>query len=105
MAEKEFKKPPCLFLAALGEPARNEAFRIMCALQRLGVTVEMDYEGKSLKSQMRRSDKFNSQFTLIIGEEELEKGRGVLKNMLAGIQEEIPLIVAEIFGKVYGQSV
>jgi histidyl-tRNA synthetase len=100
LAEKDFKKRPDLFIAALGEPARDVAFRLMCALQRLGVTVEMDYEGKSLKSQMRRSDKFNAHFTLIIGEDEMAKGRAILKDMDLGSQQEIPHVAEEIYNKV-----
>jgi histidyl-tRNA synthetase len=100
LAEKEFKKRPDMFIASLGEPSRDFAFRLMCALQRMGIAVEMDYEGKSLKSQMRRSDKFNAHFTLIIGEDEMAKGRAILKNMDMGSQEEIPHGVEEIFLKV-----
>lgn len=102
LAEKDFKKRPDLFIAALGEAAQELAFRLMCALQRLNVSVEIDYEGKSLKSQMRRSDKFNASFTLIIGEDELGKGRAILKNMDAGTQEEVTLTKEEIAGRLKG---
>jgi len=102
LAEQDFKRSPDLFIAALGEPARDQAFRLMSSLQRIGVSVETDYEGKSLKSQMRRSDKFNARFTLIIGEEELAIGRGFLKSMSAGTQEETPFTVEEIYLKVKG---
>ena len=100
LAEQDFKKRPDLFIAAIGNAAQELAFGLMCALQRLNVSVEIDYEGKSLKSQMRRSDKFNARFTLIIGEEEIAKGRAMLKNMDAGNQEEVPLIKEEIAGKL-----
>jgi histidyl-tRNA synthetase len=96
LAEQQFSKRPDLFIAALGEEARKRAFQIMTGLQRRGVRVEFDYEGKSLKSQMRRSDKFLSRFTLIIGEDELVRERGMLKNMDAGSQEELPLTVDAI---------
>jgi len=96
LAEREFGKRPDLFIAALGEPAQETAFRLMCSLQQSGIAVEIDYEGKSLKSQMRRSDKFNSRFTLIVGEDELIKGTAVLKNMDAGTQGEVPLISDDI---------
>lgn len=96
LAEQEFRKRPDLFIAALGEEAQWEAFRLMAGLQRRGVRVEIDYEGKSLKSQLRRSDKFNARFTLIIGEDELAKGRGALKNMDAGSQEEVSLSIEAI---------
>lgn len=102
LAEKDFKKRPDIFIASMGEDARDTAFRLMCALQRLEVTAECDYEGKSLKSQMRRSDKFNARFTLIIGEDELKMGRGTLKNMDAGTQAEVPLIAGEISQIVKG---
>ena len=62
----------------------------------------MDYEGKSLKSQMRRSDKFDSRFTLIIGEDELARGRANLKEMDAGTQEEVPFAAEEIARRVKG---
>ena len=104
LSEKRFKKTPDLFIAALGEKARYEAFRIMSSLQRKGISVEIDYEGKSLKSQMRRSDKFSARFTLIIGEDELSKGKGVLKNMDAGCQEETPLDEEIIYKKVWGEK-
>ncbi len=102
LAEEEFRKRPDLFVAALGDDAQAEAFRLMCALQKLGVAVEMDYEGKSLKSQMRRADKFNARFTLIIGGDEIAKGAAQLKNMDAGIQEEVTLAAEAVAGKVKG---
>ena len=99
---EEFTKRPDIFIAALGEPAQDTAFRIMCELQRLALAVECDYEGKSLKSQLRRADKFNARFTLIIGEDELGKGKGPLKNMDAGTQEEVLLSAPEIARIVKG---
>jgi len=102
LAGREFKKRPDLFIASIGEAAAREAFRIMSFLQRGGVSVEIDYEGKSLKSQMRRSDKYNSRYTLIIGDEELAKGRVILKNMDSGQQEETELVDAVIQEKVTG---
>lgn len=100
LAGRDFRKRPDLFIASIGEAAAGEAFRIMNTLQRQGISVEIDYEGKSLKSQMRRSDKFNSRFTLIIGEEELAKGRVILKDMDSGGQEETELIDTLIFEKL-----
>ena len=100
LAEKEFRKRPDLFIAALGQAAQDLAFLLMTSLQRQGVAVEIDYEGKSLKSQMRRSDKFNARFTLIIGEDELAGGRANLKEMDAGSQEEVPLAADEIARRV-----
>jgi histidyl-tRNA synthetase len=89
---------PDLFIAAHGEAAGDEAFRLMTLLQRQGFRVEIDYEGKSLKSQMRRADKFKVRYTLIIGEDELVTGSGMLKAMDAGSQEEIRLEATTLAG-------
>jgi len=102
LADQEFARRPDLFIAALGEPAHAEAFRLMTALQRAGASVEIDYEGKSLKSQMRRADKFKSRFTLIIGGDEMERGSAPLKEMDAGSQSEVALDPAALLGIIKG---
>ena len=82
---------PELFLAAIGEEASRQAFLLMSRLQRHGVYAEMDYEGKSLKAQMRRAGKLQARRVLILGEEELARQVGQLKDMDAGTQREVPL--------------
>lgn len=89
--DKEFIRHPHLFIAALGKGSNEEAYRIANQLHLEGIRAEFDYEGKSLKSQMRRADKFKARYVLILGEEELKKGRAVLRNMEDKSQEELPL--------------
>ena len=89
--EKEFILRPHLFVAALGEGSLKEAYRIINQLHLEGIRAESDYESKSLKSQMRRADKLKARYALILGEEELKKGKAVLRNMETKSQEEIPM--------------
>src|SRR4030066_61548 len=70
-----------LFIAALGERAQKMAFGLTNELRRAGISTEMDYNGKSLKSQMKRADKLNSSFTLIVGDKEMDEKRVELRNM------------------------
>ena len=93
---QQFQSRPDLFIAAHGSAAQELAFALMCQLQRRGLQVEIDYEGKSLKSQMRRADKFNSRFTLIIGEDELTRGSAMLKNMTTGEQADVVLQAEQV---------
>ncbi|MDY0269573.1 MAG: histidine--tRNA ligase [Trichloromonas sp.] len=88
---------PELFLAALGEEATRYTFGLMSRLQRRGLHVEMDYEGKSLKAQLRRADKLMAKRVLIIGEEELARRQGQLRTMETSTQESIPLDNIEDF--------
>ena len=89
--DKNFIQHPHLFVAALGEESYKEAYQLINQLHLQGVRAELDYEGKSLKSQMRKADKLKALFVLILGEEELKRGRVVLRNMETKSQEEIPL--------------
>lgn len=100
LSERDFSRRPDLFIAALGDEARDTAFSLMSGLQRKGVSVEFDYEGKSLKSQLRRADKCNARFTLIIGGDELAAKSGPLKEMDAGIQEPVALTLEALCRRI-----
>ena len=59
------------FVAGLGEQPRAAAFLLVQQLRGLGLEAEMDYEGRSLKSQMRRADKSGARYVIILGEDEM----------------------------------
>ena len=80
-----------LFIAALGEKAQVKAFELANQLHLKGIKAEIDYEGRSLKAQMRRANKLGARYVLIVGENELETGRAVLRDMERKVQEEISL--------------
>jgi histidyl-tRNA synthetase len=96
LGEKEFSHRPDLFMATMGAGERAFAFRLMHELLQQGLRVEMDYEGKSLKSQMRRADKLNARYSVVIGESELASGRATFKQMADGQQIECRLIEADV---------
>ena len=104
--EKGLSSGPSLFIAALGEEPRREAFRISYTLNRAAVRTMMDYEGRSLKAQMRRADKNGARYVLILGEDEQRAGKAILRDMADGRQEEIPLpsICEHILGKIQGET-
>jgi histidyl-tRNA synthetase len=93
---REFVSTPDLFIATLGAGERDAAFRLMDGLLKSGVRVEMDYEGKSLKSQMRRADKLKARYSVVIGQDELTSDRAVFKRMADGVLAEAALVVEEI---------
>ena len=80
-----------LFVALLGDQAKEMGFPLVQELRLAGLFVEMDYESKSLKAQMRRADKLGATHVLILGEDELAKGMATMRNMEAGTQEEVSL--------------
>ncbi len=70
-----------IFVAALGETAQKKGFALTHRLRQAGLTVIMDHQDRSLKNQMKQAGRANARYALILGEEELAKGRAVLRNM------------------------
>jgi histidyl-tRNA synthetase len=90
--EKEaVRRSPLVFLAALGDSARRRGFLLVQELRGLGIETELDYEGRSLKSQMRRADKLGVRLVLILGEEEMNRGEIQLRDMAGKSQNLLPL--------------
>jgi len=83
--------PPALFLATLGKDAEEFAFKVLHQLQREGIYAEMDFTGRSLKAQLRRADKLNCRYTIMIGDNELSEGSAQLKRMADGDQQAVQL--------------
>jgi histidyl-tRNA synthetase len=97
LAEKDFAQQPDLFIATMGAGERAFAFRLMHDLLARGGRVEMDYEGKSLKSQMRRANKLGARYSVVIGGNEVSSGRAAFKRMADGEQIEAGLEAGEVF--------
>ena len=82
---------PALFIAALGEEAVALVMPVVHALRNDGIRVETDYAGASLKSQMKKADKYGAAFTLIVGEQEMHSKTAVLRNMATKEQVAVSL--------------
>ncbi len=81
---------PDLFIAPLGEEARRWAFRLAALLRERGLKVESDYEGRSLKALLRQADRLSARWALILGEQELQEQRALLKDLTSGTQLSLP---------------
>ena len=84
-------KKPDLFIAALGETADRASFKWMAALRKKGIWVELDYTSKGLKSQMKKAGRLGAEKVLIVGDDELDSGRGILRDMVTKEQVEVDL--------------
>ncbi len=89
-AEQEVRTPD-LFIAALGDTAEKKAFNWVNDLRRTGIWVETEYSSKGLKAQMKRAGRLGARKVLIVGEDELASGKGVLRDMEKKVQEKVEL--------------
>jgi histidyl-tRNA synthetase len=89
MQERAAPRGPALYVAWVGARACDWVFPLVQRLRGNGLAVEMEGEARSLKSQMRRADKLHAAAVLIVGEDELDRGAAVLRDMATKQQEEI----------------
>ena len=82
---------PDIFLAPLGKEAEDKAFIWLQELRKRGLKCEMEYRSLGLKTQMKYADRLKARKVLIVGDNELIKGKGIVRDMISKEQTEIPL--------------
>ncbi|MDR1665346.1 MAG: histidine--tRNA ligase [Clostridiales bacterium] len=75
---------PAVFLANAGEKGFQKAQALTYALRKAGVSAEYDLLNRSVKAQMKYANKINARFTAVLGDDEIEKGEALLKDMNSG---------------------
>ena len=87
LANKEIKK---IYLIGLGDKARSTMMKILNNIRSSGYYVEFDSLRRSLKAQLRESNKLGASITIIIGEQEMEGQCAQIKDLTSGNQESVP---------------
>jgi len=78
-----------VYIATLGDAAKEKGFEVLRNLRKMGIRSDMDYLGRSLNSQLKTADKLRAQFAIIIGDDELKNGVAVIRSMDNKTQEKI----------------
>ncbi len=81
---------PQVFIAYIGDEAKDEAIKLASRLRRAGIGVMEAIGNKSLKAQLRQANTLNVRHTVIIGEQEVKSGTVILRDMTSAHQETIP---------------
>jgi histidyl-tRNA synthetase len=93
---KIISSTPVIYFVGLDETAHIWAFLKTNELRRQGICAEVDYLGRSVKSQMREANRQHAQYAIVVGEQELKTKVAKLKNMLTGEETTISLEKIEI---------
>ncbi len=84
--------PKCnLSIVTAGEGAVIKALELSSELRAQGYSVNVDTVGRSIKAQMKYANKINSEFTVVIGDNELNEGTAKLKCMADGTETVVSL--------------
>ena len=82
---------PKYLVANVGDSARNAALELSVNLRRAGVGAILSSGSRGLRGQMRQANALEIPYALILGDDELEKGEVVVRDMESSVQESKPL--------------
>lgn len=80
-----------VFIAIIGDRARNYGLKLLRKLRLNGVKAEIDTLGRNIKGQFKYSDRLNSKYTVVIGDNELDEGVVQVKDMAKSEQKTVKL--------------
>jgi histidyl-tRNA synthetase len=79
------------FIAVRDSKFMKEAFKLAMKIRSLGVPADIDYLGRSLKAQMKMADKSGYVYCVILAEEEMARGKVVIRTLIDSRQGEIDI--------------
>jgi len=80
-----------IFVVTIGDKAKLKSFSILKDLRDNHIAADKDHLDRSLKAQFKYSNKINARYTIVIGDDELDKDEATLKNMETGDQKLIKI--------------
>ena len=80
---------PQVFIASLGNEAKETAAKLAAELRGVGVGVILAMGDKSLKAQLRQANGLGVRYAVIIGEEEVRAGTVTLRDMASAEQKSV----------------
>ena len=83
-------EPLDIFVAVMGEEAKLKGQGILHDLHLAGISAQMDILSRNLKGQFKYAARLGARYTVVIGDDEIERGVVQLKGMDAHEQAEIP---------------
>jgi histidyl-tRNA synthetase len=83
--------PVDVFIAALGSQAEAKALTLLAELRQADLVAEFDLMGRGLKAQMKQASRLGAKRVVVLGDNELERGVAVVRNMSSGDQTEVAL--------------
>lgn len=99
-SKEKFLKRNLVFIP-LGDASSEYCMQLMCSLRKqklknqFGEPIQLravtEYGDRSLKSKMKRANRFEADFVLILGDDELKSGTILFKEMSSGDQSEVLL--------------
>ena len=83
--------PLVCYVIPLEQAARTEAVRLTRAIREAGLSADVAYVERGLKTQLKHADRIGARFAALIGARELSAGVAAVRDMTSGEQAEVRL--------------
>jgi len=80
-----------VFLIPVDQTAIRAVISLAATLRAAEIKTDIAYDGRSMKAAMKSADRSGAKFAVIMGEDELAAGTVVIKDLVAGSQESVPV--------------
>ncbi len=85
------EKSSCeIYVCTLGNAASIKGFEITAGFRQMGIKAECDHMGRSMKAQLKYANKIGAEKVVIIGDDELESGVAVVRDMEKSEENKVP---------------
>lgn len=78
-----------VFLAVLDEKYQSQSMQVLNRLRNAKIRADRDYNGRSMKAQMKYADKLGATIVVLIGEDEVKRNFFTVRNMQTREQLEV----------------
>ncbi len=87
-----------IYFIGLGEKARRMLMPLVAHLRHAEISAEIDLFGKKIQQALQRADQSKAKYALVIGEEELQSQKVMLKEMAT--RQSIPMTLDDLFSQI-----
>jgi histidyl-tRNA synthetase len=90
-AMKAAPREMVVYVAGFGSRGTQVGLTALDELRRSGISAASDFRSSTLKAHLRQADRLGCRFTLILGDDEVEQGSAVLRDMETKAQHDVVL--------------
>ncbi len=84
------EEKPDVYIVQATPAAKDACYRLAATLRKAGIATLMDYEGRSMKSQLKTADKEGAKYAILIGDDELAKNTVTVRTLATSEQTQVP---------------
>jgi len=89
--DSDFLPSMDVYVAVIGQKARETAFRLVNTLRRAGISAETRHSDMSLKAQMKVADRIRARSVIMLGDDELGRNEVTVRKMATGEQTTVKI--------------